>query len=307
MSRILIDDIVKNHDQWIAQKKTHIGSGDIATIAGANEFQTPLKLWAIKKGREAPDAENDVMWWGQVMEKPIAELCGRSLGIPVNYGNKLYGAESPEWATATPDYFGRVDDENVIVECKNVGYRSKYKWEDDAPLAPRIQVMWQLGVTGFKRGIIAPLIGGDILDFTARWVEFDSKIFDQLLYMADRFWWHVQNDVPPAPTAEDTKLVDKLIGSMQDSEVSIDSNWQEMIKKYEEIKELESQANKQVKELKETSDEIKNKLRFLIGPHKSALCGDYRIKCTRVEMKERLNPAYEYTRFTVSKNRSKDD
>jgi len=320
--KVLIHDITKEREAWIKSKQYNIGSGDISTIVGANRYCTPLKLWAQKLGKEPRDEENDHMWWGNQMERPIAELCARRLNMKVEYGNTLFCHDELNWAVATPDYFASgeiaspVDEidplieslksaQRVIFECKNIGYHGKREWDFTTPMGPRFQVMWQLGVTGLDRGIIAPLIGGDIEEFSPRWVEFDAKIFAQLVELAEKFIWHLGNDVPPAAQADDSRIVERLIGDIEDKTVELDEEHYPLLVEYLEIKKEESAANKLAKEAKEKADNIKNNLLLTIGNAKRAVCrslgGEFAMSCTRVEQPARTQKAYTYTLFKAKR------
>lgn len=311
--KVLIDDITKNHEAWIAQKRDTIGSGDIACIAGADKFRTPLKLWAVKTRREPPDPENDHMWFGRVMERPIAELCERKLDLEIQYANKLYGHDCVPFATATPDYFARQTHRSInpeigeepigpvsILECKNVSYRSRQYWQDDTPLAPRIQVMWQMGITNIQQAIIAPLIGGDHEGFEARYVQFDSRIFDSLLALADKFMWHVKNDTPPPPSAaEDSKIIDKIWPVLDERTIELPEELAPEIETIKmmaaERKELESKA----RELEEAEKLTKNRIRLAMGGAKKAVCGPYSVGLSIINVKEKITKPYTYGRVTI--------
>lgn len=311
--RILIDDILKNEDAWIKQKVNSIGSGDIACIAGADRFKTPLKLWAVKTRRELPDAENDHMWWGKVMEAPIAQLCKRKLDLDIEYGNKLYGHESIPWATATPDYFARgvtysanpedgepLFGERSILECKNVSFRGRQFWVDDTPLAPRIQVMWQMGIAEIQQAVIAPLIGGDHEAFEARYVKFDPRIFEQLLQLAEKFMWHVQKDVPPPPqTAEDSKVIDKIWPTLEERSVELPTEFGFELSQLKENAKSRKILESQARALEEAEKLTKNRIRLAMGGVKKAICGNYSISCAVVNVKEKVTKPYSYGRVTV--------
>ena len=320
--KVLMDNILENEAAWIAQKQNTIGSGDIACIAGADRFRTPLKLWAVKTRRELPDRENDHMWWGKIMERPIAELCKRKLALDIMYGNTLYGHDNITWATATPDYFATetitpVDSsadsaskigEKLILECKNVSFRGRQYWEDDTPLAPRIQVMWQMGIAGIARAVIAPLIGGDHEQFCARYVQYDSRIMDQLLQLADKFMWHVKKDVPPPPqSAADSKIIDRIWPTLEDRSMQLPGEFAIEITDLKawgvERKALESQA----RGLEEKEKLVKNRIRLAMGGLKKAQCGAYSVSCAIVNLKEKVSKPYSYARVTIKGGADESD
>jgi putative phage-type endonuclease len=320
VGKILIDNIDQNYDAWIAQKRTRaIGSGDIATICGANPYQTALKLWAVKTGREDPDPENDHMFWGKMQEKPIAELTSRRLNLIMEYGNKLFAHDNLEWARATPDFFATSNDwnmsaasafefadipapgEQVIVECKNVSYRAGRYWLQDTPLAPRLQVLWQMGIVGnIKSAVIAPLIGGDIIEgFAPRFVQYDQAIFDQLLEQADKFMWHLNNDVPPAPADGDQKLLEKLQPTTEKEVVIEDPEIERKIHTYLVTEAERKELDDKVKELKAQENTLKLQVRAAMNGATYATCGGHRIKAKLIEIEPFQNKGSKYTKITI--------
>lgn len=302
MGKVLIGNINENMDAWIEQKRTKsIGSGDIATICGANDYQTPLKLWAIKTGREDPDPENDHMFWGKMMEAPIAALAARRLSLNLSYGNQLYAHDEYEWARATPDYFGTIqqgaqvspelelEDPTavMIVECKNVSWRARQAWEDATPLYPTFQVIWQMGIVGnIKSAVIAPLIGGDIIEgFTPRVVKFDENVFAQMFEQAEKFKWHMDHDVPPAATTGDGKLVDKLIGELKEQVVELPEAEVAMAYQAKDFGAQRSELEAQVKELKDKEQALKLQIRQAMGQANRAKAGQYTVNVSKRNVK----------------------
>lgn len=320
--RVIIPNIYQNYAAWIEQKRTSIGSGDIASIIGCG-YQSPLSLWAIKTGKEPAPLSNDYMWWGTMMEGPIAHLCGRKLNMQVRHANTLFGHDTLDWATATPDYFGWPIDvvgdadfstfapnefpiEPHLIECKNVSWRSSQNWGEDVPLSVKAQLIWQMGVTGYKQGVIAPLVGGEISTFAPTKIDFESKIFDQLVFLAEKFLWNIKNDVPPVATAADTQLVTALIGKLEDAPISLDQDVDALLLSREYLKVAEDiRAVKQTLDpLEERHKALQNQLRQAMGSASSAKAGDYLITCKEIEVPERLNKAYSYVRFNIKEKKN---
>lgn len=308
MTRVLIDLISDNEAAWVAQKRKTIGSGDIATIIGANRFCTPLKLWAIKTGREAPDPENDGMWLGKQMEPIVAKIAARKLGLKIRYADTLFGHDDIPWATATPDYFAYSNPaDSSILECKNVSWRMRHDWDGKAPLGPQSQVIWQCGVTGIKNAILAPLIGGDMESFEPYLVEYDQRLFEQIVDLAEKFHWNVVNDTPPAPTAGDTKLLERIIGDLESKVVELPEQFQAELASWVSENEFHKVKNAEAAVAKERMDQIKNRLRIVMGNADQAICGRYQIKVKEVIKKPYTTKLSKYNLFTVKDGRSEND
>lgn len=304
MGKVILANISRNHDAWVAQKrdlkKPTVGSGDIAAICGADPYCTTLRKWAIKSGKEEPDPVNDHMLFGQAMEPVIAQICERKLGLNLRYGDTLFAHDHYDWARATPDYF--CDEVNwadvnaaiealnlgsglgslngisqAIFEIKNVGFHSRDKWIGDTPLGPRFQTMWQMGITGHHSAIIAPLIGGDIVGgFLPRYVGFDKAIFEQMLGLAEKFMWHVEKGVPPEPSMGDHKLVEQIIGPIEKGlSAMLDVKHADLIAEYKVLKEKRTSVDSHSRELKAEAEFLQAKIRALMGPAAEAECGKF--------------------------------
>lgn len=321
MARILVEDISQNENQWLLQKRVGIGSGDIATICGANDFQTPLALWSVKTGREKPDDENTHMWWGKQQETPIARLCAKEMKMMLVHANTMFGHDTVKWAQATPDFFalpsqpgepeGEVqffppgvdlEEELRIMEVKNVGWRKKADWSDGkTPLAPLMQTQWQMGICGYKHGVIAPMVGGDIMDFSPRTLDFDETIFNQLLELASKFMWYVTNDTPPAPTSKDTRLVENLIGDLTDKTAVIEPSPEHLqrVKTFFTLQDEYNALKEKSDAAKAAMDEQRNFIRLLMGNATRATCGDFYMTAKRITVKAHQREASAYTDFLV--------
>lgn len=323
MGKILIDQLDRNHDAWIAQKASHtIGSGDIATVLNANPYQTPLQLWAIKTRREKPQAVNDYMVMGTLMEPVIAEVVRRKLSLKLRHGNALYAHDDIEWARATPDYFAESHDwhetselieanssisspalsgsDELICEIKNISAHNRFSWEEDTPLMYRFQVMWQMGVVGKRASILAPLIGGDIRSgFLPRAVTFDECIFGQMVELAEKFIWHCKNDTPPDAQGADLKLINQIYPPDVGLSVDLDPIVEEEIERYEKNRSARLQMESEVKLLKEREDEAAAKIRAAMKGAGLARCGTYTLRQKLVAVKESIRKGYTYTHFSV--------
>lgn len=63
-----------SHDQWLENRKSGIGSSEIATIVGLNPYETPYQLWLRKTGQVPPKEENFFMKAGHYLEDAVARF-----------------------------------------------------------------------------------------------------------------------------------------------------------------------------------------------------------------------------------------
>lgn len=135
-----------------------IGSSDIAPLLGEDEHGTPLSTWMAKVGlgerRETP-----AMMAGQELEAAIARLYCRMTDSRIRSGGGTMRHRKHPWAVATVDRRiskGAAD----LLEVKNIGAFMLRPWRYEVPLSKRLQVQWQLEVTGLKRAHVVALLGG---------------------------------------------------------------------------------------------------------------------------------------------------
>lgn len=195
-----------DREGFLALRKTHIGSSEIACIVGMNKWKSKYQLWLEKTGRAAPDAENMAMEVGSLMEPVVAELYRKHYlaGAKEEAGYKMFKCQDTfalkepfAFASATPDY--RVvepDGEEEIIEIKTTSEYNKQAWENGVPDHIHCQIIWQMGVTGIHKAKAVVLIGNrDLRVFDVEWSE---ELFEQLLSHAVAFWQMVESDVAPS-------------------------------------------------------------------------------------------------------------
>lgn len=192
------------HEGWLEERGRGIGSSEIAAIMGAGRFQTAYGVWERKTGQAAQERETPIMRIGHLLEPYVAELFAEAAGAEID------GASAGDWIArlkrkpfmqASPDRIFRLGGEEGILECKTTTVQVD---GDDLPEAWVMQLTWQMGITGIRRGALAWLnrTGGK---FGHRFVEYDEELFARLEAAATGFWEnHVLTRIPPEPrTGED--------------------------------------------------------------------------------------------------------
>src|SRR5690349_20262127 len=75
-----------DRDQWLAVRKTGIGSSDAAAAVGLNPNKSQLELWLEKTNHDAnlpkpdPNDEASPMYWGTLLEPIVAAHYTRRTG-----------------------------------------------------------------------------------------------------------------------------------------------------------------------------------------------------------------------------------
>lgn len=199
---MILENLVVGSWEWQERRKLTIGSSEIATVLGLNKYQTPLALWAEKTGRTPARSDNPHMKFGRSIEAVIASIYSDRVGVELTHCDSSVAHDLKPWATATPDYFQCSGGD--LVEIKNTR-GSGYK-DGATPEAHHLQVIWQLGVLGLKRGKIVAMVNADPSALEVREIDFDADLFAQMIFVAEKFMQHLRDDTPPLARADDREL-----------------------------------------------------------------------------------------------------
>lgn len=277
-----------------------VGASDIPVLAGltARYGQTPLTLWRQKTRRDPPFRGNDATWWGHVHENSVlmryvrdhydedtAELfLGEKMAHksirPFIVEAEFRRTDYP-FAMAHPDLL--IEDTPMLVEAKShglftaqrkddpdFGYDPDDRSQEGIPAAVFLQMQWQFYCGEIPAGMAAVLINtNDYREYGA--VVADKKVQEQCLALADRFWWHVQQDREPAPaTWRDVTLLypsPKMTTAMYPLETPLRESEEGAITLADMLMRAEKAKASKKRAERELSD-IENALGVLLGENR---------------------------------------
>lgn len=206
--------------EWHAHRKLCIGASEVASILGApGAFQTPLQVWAEKRGIFEEDEEQykldkqDWLHFGNVLEPVISDEFEIRSGYPVTKEDQQFISQQFQFLGCSLDrWFWHFEEHQLRspLDLKNTSIFMKDEWEDMAPLRYQIQVQAQMVVTGCDIGALAVLIGGNRFRWTT--IERNQRFIDIMLEKLEQFWEMVKNDVMPEPVAKDNRFIGQLLG-----------------------------------------------------------------------------------------------
>lgn len=242
-----------SRDEWLAIRRTGIGSSDIAGVLGLSPWASPYTVWADKRGLVPPVEQTEAMEVGTELEEPIARLFQRRHGRPVRRVRAILRHPLYSFALANVDRV--TDGGDAVVEIKATSRR----WER-VPDHYMVQVQWQLGVTGLEYGYFVPLMGTRLDSVLIRR---DDELIEDMLEAASRFWQQVHDGIEPGPTASeaDARIMALLHPGdpalppveLTDNLVALDA-----LERYRQAKAAEERA-------KADKDEAANELRSILG------------------------------------------
>lgn len=279
-------------------RRQGMGGSDQAPRLGISPFTTPLQLQKEKLG-EGETSESDAMWFGTVMEGPLADRFEAETGLRLRRSNQTKKHKRFPHCFAHIDR--KVEGAPEFVEIKTTS--KSEDWEDgDVPPYYLAQVQHYLEVTGYERAH-AYVLFRHSLKTKHIVVERDKALGEDLCAGAHEWYErHVVNREPVAPiNAEDVRL---LYQKSNGQSIEADGELIELLKQLREIKAQQDG----IEELREP---IVARIQELLGENEAAVYGgkplvtwkssdSQRVDISRLR-KERPDVAAEFVKTTQSR------
>ena len=287
--RIVLDGCSEHRADWLAARATGITASEISTVVGLNPWQTRYSLWQQKrKAAEGifEDFDNETMYWGRKLERPIGEAVAERLGLPLTEPNRLY-AHSDLPLLATPD---RLVDQCIPIELKTTSDRYRDQWEDGLADHAQCQLMAQMMVLDAPYGYAACLVGGQRLYIHK--LERDPILEGQIAAAATEFWGLVQSNTPPAVEGGDIEAVKLAHPDIVEEVLEVGSNELALLTELARLKEHIATLTKQ----KSTIDA--QLLQFLGSARSAVGCG-WKLERSLVERKGHTVAPSSYVQLKI--------
>lgn len=242
--------------EWLAKRRTGIGSSDAPVIAG--ERGSVLELWAEKSGLvepEPPDADLARLFeWGHRLEPVVADWYADHTGRALRRVNHLQHHPQYRWAYASLDRV--VVGEKRIVEIKT----TRFGWThgEGVPGDIQAQVQHQLWVTGYPVADVVVLKGGN--EPAIHELPRDDAFIADLEFLELQFReWVTSGTRPPVDGSENAR---RVLSKLHPRNVGM------MLPLTPELDDLAAQwrsAKAAVKAAEASEGTLANTLRALIG------------------------------------------
>jgi putative phage-type endonuclease len=192
--------------EQIQERRSGIGSSEIAAILGENPYANAHSVWLAKMGVK-DDSESEPAWWGSQMEPIVGARYERERDVHLRRHRMVRRGDI---ALASPDFVLYEEDTVAkIVECK-VAFRTGDQWdgfdEEGVPPMYYLQGVWQCGVLGVPRFDLAVFFAG-LCKFSIYEFEHDPELFSQMHKAAEHFWgkYVLTGTPPPVDSSEHAK------------------------------------------------------------------------------------------------------
>ena len=291
-----------NRKEWLNARKKGIGGSDASVILGFNPWKTPFELYIEKTSGEIREADNEAVYWGNVLEDIVAEEFTKRTGKKVRRRNQIFKHKEYDWMIANIDR--DVVGEKALLECKTTNAFNYDAWADDnIPPAYICQLQHYMAVLDYEKAYIAVLIGGQ--KFIWKELQRDDEFIELMIQHEKDFWEnHVLAGVPPEidGSKSASELLAKMYPEDDGSTIMLPSDEAEML-----IEAIES-IKAEVKEKQELQKEYENKLKLLIGEAQIGVTPKYEVRHKTYERnsldtkrlkKELPDIAEKYTKTTT--------
>ena len=238
---------------WLTRRLFGVSGSVIGTISGQNKWQTPYSAWLEYTGRAQHDVKQTApQEWGHRLEPVIAECYADKRGLAqrgaalVEQGT-VCSNEFPfllasvdrlvvdaqgnlerilEVKTAAANYdTDDLDDDGSTLKAWGKGNvygpdGALVIQDSQVPQSYLLQVMLYMLVMKCPKADIAVLINTN--DFRIFTIDYDPKLAQGIVTIADRFWCeHVLADVPPARQESDVKGIAPQEGARVEASAAV--------------------------------------------------------------------------------------
>ncbi len=189
-------------DEWLAARRTGIGSSDIAKIVGVADRGQRANVYYDKAGVLLDDDAGEAALWGKLHEDTIAREWQRRNRSVVRRVGLVANVDNPIMLTTLDRLVRECPlDRDVKARCAlEVKTRSAFKsakWHKAAPDDVQAQGLWQRRTTGLDHIHWAVLLGGN--DYRQGVIRREDDIEAYLVDEGTQFWeTNVKAGVIPA-------------------------------------------------------------------------------------------------------------
>lgn len=275
----------ETRDEWLSGREVGIGASESPAILGVSPYKSALQLYYEKTGEEKiTRGEEEALYWGKVLERPIAERYARETGRVVVFDTApfvLRKSTIANFMIATIDaaVTGFAPNDTAAqeaqlkgpgtLEIKNVSSYIGQRWTgpQEPPVEFMVQLQHQLFVTGDQWGSVAALIGGVM--FVWADIPRDDQFIGLLLRDVEAFVQRVRDKKPPEVDASEhtREVLKRLYPRDEPITIQLPPDVIDLTGEYLRIKQS-------IKERGEICAKFENTLRSMMGNATNAVMPD---------------------------------
>lgn len=291
----------KSREQWLKWRESNVNASEAASLFGIDPYRTALQLYYEKTGVYQVEETREMRRGRWFESAAIAAIQEKYPDWKIEVPN-CYFDDPDTRMGCTPDAFIVTQQGKYNLQIKVISEFTYRRWANDddddeeghsspdlvtVPLHYQLQTNIETNMTDCIGGKLGALIleRAEIYIFD---VPKHTKSFDAVKVESDKFWYSVKNETPPPLDARnDADLIKRLYPTDNGSIIDLSSH-PELIKDCAEevalAKQL-SEINKTAKPYKEKRDDIRTKVKSLMGSATCAILPGYEITWKAQERK----------------------
>lgn len=244
-----------------AEQKKALGGSDIAAIMGASKYASAYDVWLRVTGRH-DKGDNEILKRGRRFEPVVRQIAEEDLNLRIRLCEPIVKTYNGVMLRASVD--GLIDNQDgtvEIFEAKTSNEFMRHQWGDEAPLAYQLQIQWYMMMYASSKAHLVALIGlDDVRHYT---IEADVGLQRRMMEAAQAFWRnHVETDSAPPMSATAGEYLD-------DKYPVTDGGQIEATEEIEAVVDELCDVRRDLKELEEREEKLKNTLKDYIGEAKT--------------------------------------
>lgn len=266
--------VFSTREEWSVARRGGIGGSDVPAILGLSPWRTPMQVWADKVGLEPPREDSYTLRRGLHMERLLAGEIERAIeetrdddSLIASFHpyppHRIVEGDEP-WMLYSADGSICVRDKRAVgsgtlclVEFKSHP-RGASEWSEAVPPHVVAQVQWGMVVCDLPRAYVGVDLGTEF-----RWaaLERDPEWIVTHLPRLREFWRLVETQTPPEPTADegDRAVIGRMFPAEQAGKtVPLDAEALDLAWQLDAAEKVKREAEEQI-------EEIKNRIRMLLG------------------------------------------
>jgi putative phage-type endonuclease len=240
----------------LESRRSGIGGSDVAAILGISRYKTAGEIWLEKTNpEEVVPVENEYIYWGNCLEKVIAEEYQKRNGCELEEPSETFKDKVHPFLIANPDrlIIGKSERGTGILECKTCSAYKVSEWgeegSDQIPAEYLLQIAHYRYVLDADFVDLAVLIGGN--RYQCYTYVKNEKLENKMRERLCNFWnEHVVKKIPPEPA--NRRDAESLFRTSNDEKmIEADGELENTLKKIADLKNTESEIEEQIKALQD--------------------------------------------------------
>lgn len=300
---------VHNREEWLARRKRNVNASEAAALFGPDIHPnlTPYRLWALKSGKIADEADNPLLQRGRKFEPVVIDILREDHPDWQINKTEVYFWDDETRLGCTPDADARRPDiyGDGVIQIKTVGqFAFKRRWHDEngdvaVPTWVAVQASIEAYLTGATwAGVAAMKLGDGGIEIAYIDIPLKHHLISKIEDLVSEFWLRVERNEPYDPDfGKDRKVIWDLYtdGKGPLIDLTPDSEFHEILQERAQLKQTEKAGESAAKQRKILDGRIIYKL----GNSPAARCGGRIVAITLVKKKAYTVKATQYPLIAV--------